>query len=46
MIRGVAVTTDEPANRMPWEAPTATALTDSESRADRSDIWMQNGTLS
>ena len=26
-----------------WEAPSAMALTDSESRADRTDIWMANG---
>jgi hypothetical protein len=29
-------------SRVPWEAPAATALTDAESRADQSDIWMQN----
>ena len=28
--------------RAPWEAPAATPLTDTESRADQADIWMQN----
>ena len=36
--------TDECASKLPWEAPAATALTETESRADRSDIWMQNAT--
>ena len=26
-----------------WEAPAATALTDSESRADQADVWIDNG---
>jgi hypothetical protein len=39
------VTTDDHPGKSQWEAPGATALTDSESRADRSDVWMQNGTV-
>ena len=30
------------ATRLPWETPAATPLTETESRADRSDIWIQN----
>ena len=26
-----------------WVAPSATPMTDSESRADVADVWMQNG---
>jgi hypothetical protein len=37
------VRTDDRTSKLPWEAPAATALTDTESRADRSDIWMENG---
>jgi hypothetical protein len=32
--------TDAP--RLPWETPAAIPVTDTESRADRSDVWMQN----
>jgi hypothetical protein len=45
VTKRVHVTIEEPASKVPWEAPAATALTDTESRADRSDIWMQNGTV-
>ena len=34
--------TEDRARKSPWDAPAATALTDSESRADQADIWMQN----
>ena len=37
--------TPESWSRLEWETPAATALTDTESRADRSDVWMQNGIL-
>jgi hypothetical protein len=43
MMREAGMATDEHASKLPWEAPCATALTDTESRADRSDVWMQNG---
>ena len=43
MTRGAHVATDEQPGKLSWEAPAATALTDAESRADRSDVWMQNG---
>ena len=36
----------EDTTKDPWEAPAATALTDTESRADQSDVWMQNGAVS
>jgi hypothetical protein len=34
---------DTDAIRLAWEPPAAVPLTDTESRADRSDVWMQNG---
>ena len=34
----------EPADKLEWEAPAATALTDVESRADVADVWLDNGT--
>ena len=34
---------DADAQRIEWEAPTAIPLTDTESRADRADVWLQNG---
>jgi hypothetical protein len=40
---GVAVATDDRPSKAPWEAPRAAALTDAESRAEDSDVWMQNG---
>jgi hypothetical protein len=36
------VVTNEHTTKVPWEAPAATALTETESRADATDIWMQN----
>ena len=33
----------EDTTKDPWQTPEATALTDTESRADRADVWMQNG---
>ena len=32
----------EPADKLEWEAPAAIALTETESRADAADIWIQN----
>jgi hypothetical protein len=46
MTGGADVTVDDHPSKAPWDAPCATALTDAESRADRSDVWMQNGTAS
>jgi len=37
------VPTGDSTTKLPWEAPATTALTDAESRADKSDIWTQNG---
>jgi hypothetical protein len=45
MTRGAHVATEDRSSKAPWDAPCATALTDAESRAEDSDIWMQNGLL-
>lgn len=37
--------TDEHTSKLPWETPATTALTNTESRADKSDMWIQNGFL-
>jgi hypothetical protein len=29
--------------KLPWEAPTTVALTDTESRADQTDVTLRNG---
>ena len=44
MTKAVHITSEDPSTKSPWDAPSATALTDAEGRADRSDGWMQNGT--
>ena len=36
-------TVEDRATKSPWDAPSATALTETESRADQADTWMQNG---
>ena len=35
---------DEVAAKLAWEAPVAIALTDSDSRADQTDVALRNGT--
>ena len=35
--------TDATADRLPWETPATIAITDTESRADQSDVRLQNG---
>jgi hypothetical protein len=37
------MTSNDSPTKSPWDAPCATAITDTESRADQADIWMQNG---
>jgi hypothetical protein len=37
------VALEDQASRPPWEAPAATALTETESRADEADVLLQNG---
>ena len=32
--------------KVPWDAPATTALTDTDSRADQTDVAMRNGSLS
>ena len=34
--------TDATAHRLPWETPATIAITDTESRADQSDVSAQN----
>ena len=34
--------TDAIADRLPWETPATIAITDTESRADQSDVRLQN----
>ena len=43
MTRAGNMAHEDQAIRSPWEAPVATALTDTDSRADKSDVWMANG---
>ena len=38
--------TDDRPSKLPWDAPAATALTETESRADQADIWTQNQAIS
>jgi hypothetical protein len=35
--------TDATADRPPWETPATTPITDTESRADQSDVTAHNG---
>jgi hypothetical protein len=34
---------DDTTERLPWETPITTAITDTESRADQPDVAMRNG---
>jgi hypothetical protein len=33
---------DDTTERLPWETPAAIAITDADSRADQSDVWLPN----
>ena len=33
----------DPTAKLPWEAPTTVALTDTDSRADQRDVALRNG---
>jgi hypothetical protein len=37
---------DDTTDRLPWETPATTAITDTESRPDQPDVTMRNGAVS